>query len=65
MKCENCPLLTYPNVGEATPDYDPYCGFEDVYTPTKDDEGCHIPWNKVEKILRDEAEARRARRGDV
>ena len=55
MKCEKCPLLTYPDVGEATPDYDPYCGFEDAYTPTKDDEGCHIPWSKVQKILREEA----------
>lgn len=53
MKCENCPLLTYPNVGEATPDYTPYCGFEDEYIPNVDgSEGCHIPWIKVQKLLK-------------
>ena len=54
MKCDKCPLLTYENVGEATPDYAPYCGFEDEYKPNIDgSEGCHIPWIKVQKILRE------------
>lgn len=54
MKCENCPLLIRPNYGEATPDYESYCGFEDEYEPTKDGEGCRIPWNKADKIAREE-----------
>lgn len=52
MKCENCPLLIVENCGEATMYPDEYCGFEGEYEPTKDDEGCRIPWSKVQKLLK-------------
>lgn len=61
MKCENCPLLIVENCsllivencGKATAYPDKYCGFEGEYTPNVDgSEGCHIPWIKVQKILR-------------
>ena len=53
MQCKNCPLLIRPNYGEATPDYEEYCSIGEVYEPTISDEGCRIPWNKVQKILKE------------
>ena len=53
MKCDNCPLLIVENRGESTMYPDEYCVFRDEYILDIDGDGCHIPWIKVQKILRE------------